>query len=128
MSFPGFRIRGRLYSGFSVLVLFCAAQAGFAVWQLWEIRAQVETLTVQSRAAIRAGDIAAELEATRRSLLRYAFDQDEASFAESGQRLATVTGLLEAAARITTNEQRRVTYYGRPPDDRRTQDEARGFR
>jgi methyl-accepting chemotaxis protein len=110
MSFPGFRIRGRLYSGFSVLVLFCAGLAGFAVWQLWEIRAQVEILIVQSRAAIRAGDIAAELEATRRSLLRYAFDQDEASFAESGQRLATVTGLLEAATGVTTNEQRRVTY------------------
>ncbi len=110
MSFLTFRIRGRLYSGFGVLVLFCAALAGFAVWQLWEIRAQVETMTLQSKAAIRASDIAAELEATRRSLLRYAFDQDETSFTESGQRLATVSGLLEEAARTTLLEQRRVTY------------------
>jgi methyl-accepting chemotaxis protein len=110
MSFLNFRIRGRLYSGFGVLVLFCAALAGFAVWQLWEIRAQVEIMTLQSRAAIRVGDIVAELEATRRSLLRYAFDQDEASFAESGQRWAKVTGLLEEAARTTIIEQRRVTY------------------
>jgi methyl-accepting chemotaxis protein len=110
MSFFNFRIRGRLYSGFGVLVVFCAALAGFAVWQLWEIHAQVETMTLQSKAAVRAGEIATELEATRRSLLRYAFDQDEASFTESEQRLATVTSLLEEAARTTLIEQRRVTY------------------
>jgi methyl-accepting chemotaxis protein len=110
MSFLNFRIRGRLYSGFGVLVLFCAGLAGFAVWQLWEIRAQVEIMTLQSKATIRAGEIATELEATRRSLLRYAFDQDEASFVESGQRLTTVTGLLEEAARTTVIEERRATY------------------
>jgi methyl-accepting chemotaxis protein len=110
MSFLNLRIRGRLYGGFGVLVLFCATLAGFAVWQLWEIRTQVDIMTLQSKAAIRAGEIATELEATRRSLLRYAFDQDEASFTESGKRLATVTGLLEEAARTTVLEARRVTY------------------
>jgi methyl-accepting chemotaxis protein len=110
MSFLNFRIRGRLYSGFGVLVLFCAVLAGFAVWQLWAIQTQVQIMTLQSKATIRAGEIAIELEATRRSLLRYAFDQDEASFVESGQRLATVTGLLEEAARTTVIEERRVMY------------------
>jgi methyl-accepting chemotaxis protein len=110
MSFLNFRIRGRLYSGFGVLVLFCAALAGFAVWQLWEIQAQVAIMTLQSQAAVRAGEIGTEMEATRRSLLRYAFDQDEASFAESEKRLTTVTGLLEEAVRTTVIEERRVMY------------------
>jgi methyl-accepting chemotaxis protein len=110
MSFLKLQIRSRLYCGFGVLVLFCAALAGFAVWQLLEVRAQVNIMTLQSEAAVRAGEIADELEAIRRSLLRYAFDQDGASFAESGQRLATVGNLLEEAARITTREEQRVTY------------------
>jgi hypothetical protein len=110
MSFLNLRIRGRLYSGFGVLILFCAALAGFAVWQLWEIHAQVDIMTLQSKAAIRVSDITAELEATRRSLLRYAFDQDEASFAESGRHLEKITGLLEEAAKTTVLEQRRAIY------------------
>jgi methyl-accepting chemotaxis protein len=110
MSFFNFRIRGRLYGGFGVLVLFCAALASFAVWQLWEIRAQVQIMTLQSKAAIRAEEIETEMEATRRSLLRYAFDQDEASFTESGQRLTAATGLLEEAFKTTVIEERRVMY------------------
>jgi methyl-accepting chemotaxis protein len=112
MSFFNLRIRGRLYSGFGVLVLFCATLAGFAVWQLWQIRAQVEIMTLQSQATIRASEIATELEATRRSLLRYAFNQDEASFTESGGRLTKVMALLEEAARTTTLEERRAIYRG----------------
>jgi methyl-accepting chemotaxis protein len=110
MSFLNLRIRGRLYSGFGVLILFCAALAGFAVWQLWEIHAQVDIMTMQSKAAIRVSDITAELETTRRNLLRYAFDQDEASFAESGRHLEKVTSLLEEAAKTTVFEQRRAIY------------------
>jgi methyl-accepting chemotaxis protein len=110
MSFLNFRIRGRLYGGFGVLLLFCGALAGFAVWQLWEIRAQVEIMTLQSKAAIRAGEIETEMEAVRRSLLRYTFDQDEASFKESEQRLTTATGLLEEAFKTTVIEERRVMY------------------
>ncbi len=36
------RIRGRLFAGFGTLVVFGVALAGFAVWQLGEIRAQVD--------------------------------------------------------------------------------------
>lgn len=83
MSFLNLRISGRLYAGFGALVLFCGALAGFGVWQLGEIRTQVGSLTHQSRNSIRVGEIAIELQAIRRTLLRYTFDQDEASFAES---------------------------------------------
>jgi methyl-accepting chemotaxis protein len=110
MSFLNLRIRGRLYGGFGVLLLFCTGLAGFAVWQLGEIRTQVGSLTVQSENTIRVSEIATELQATRRSLLRYAFDQDEASFAESEKRISRTTNLLEEADRTTRSEERRAVY------------------
>jgi methyl-accepting chemotaxis protein len=110
MSFLNLRIRGRLYGGFGALLLFCAALAGFAVWQLSAVRDQVGSLSLQSKNAIRVGKITTELQAIRRGILRYAFDQDEASFAEADKRLAEVTGLLEEAERTTKSEERRAAY------------------
>ena len=97
MSFFNFRIRGRLYGGFGALILFGAALAGFAVWQLAEIRTQVAALTIQSANTIRTVEIETELQAIRRAILRYAFDHDEKSFAEAEKRLAKATDLLEIA-------------------------------
>jgi methyl-accepting chemotaxis protein len=110
MSFLNLRIRGRLYGGFAALLLFCAGLAGFAVWQLGEIRTQVAAMQHQSANTIRVGDIATELQAVRRAVLRYTFDQDEASFAESEKRLTNVTSLLEEAVRTTSSEERRASY------------------
>jgi len=110
MSFLNLRIRGRLYGGFGALLLFCAALAGFAVWQLSAVRDQVGSLTLQSKNAIRVGEITTELQATRRAILRFAFDQDEASFAEADKRLVRVTGLLEEAERTTKSDERRAAY------------------
>src|SRR6202521_4204560 len=87
MSFLNLRIRGRLYGGFGALVLFCAALAGFAVWQLSAIHTEVGSMTVQSKNTIRVGQISAELQAIRRAILRYNFDHDEASYAEAEKRL-----------------------------------------
>jgi hypothetical protein len=101
MSFLNLRMSGRLYAGFGALVLFCAALAGFGVWQLGEIRAQVATMTLQSNNTIRVGDIAAELESIRRAILRYAFDHDEKSLAEAETRLKKSTELLDAAVKTT---------------------------
>ena len=53
MAFFNLRIRGRLYGGFSALILFCAGLAGFAVYQLWGISDQVRVMTMQSKNAIR---------------------------------------------------------------------------
>src|SRR5258708_27656972 len=110
MSFFNLRIRGRLYGGFAALLLFCLALAGFAVLQLGEIRTQVTSLTVQSTNAIRAGEIATELQAIRRAILRYAFDHDEASFAEAEKRLAKTTDLLETVGKTTRSEERRAAH------------------
>ncbi len=105
-----FKISGRLYAGFGALVLFGVALAGFAVWQLGEIRAQVASLTVQSGNTIRAGEIATELQTIRRAVLRYAFDHDEKSYAEAEKRLAKSTDLLDGVVKTTRSEERRAAY------------------
>ena len=110
MSFLNLRIRGRLYGGFGALLLFCAALAGFGVWQLSALRDQVGSLSRQSQSAVRIGEITTHLQAIRRGILRYAFDQDEASLAEADKRLDRVTGLLEEAERTTMSEERRAAY------------------
>jgi methyl-accepting chemotaxis protein len=110
MSFFHLRIRGRLYGGFGVLLLFCAALAGFAVSQLWGLHDQVGDMTVQSKNTIRVGEITTELQAARRTLLRYAFDQDEASFAESDKRLSNIADLLAEAIKTSSSEERRTAY------------------
>jgi methyl-accepting chemotaxis protein len=110
MSFLNLRIRGRLYGGFGALVLFCAALAGFAVWQLSGIHDQVGSMTVQSKNAIRVGQIAAELQAIRRAILRYNFDHDEASYAEAEKRLTDTREFLDLAIKETRSEERRAVY------------------
>jgi methyl-accepting chemotaxis protein len=110
MSFFNLRIGGRLYGGFGALVLFGAALAGFGVWQLWVIEGEVAGMTVQSSSTIRVSDIGTELQAIRRALLRYAFDQDEPSFAEAETRLTKVMDLLGEAIKTTSSEAHRAQY------------------
>src|SRR6266436_1502990 len=110
MSFLNLRIRGRLYGGFGALLLFCAGLAGFAVLQLSAIHTEVASLTVQSKNTIRVTEIAAELQGTRRALLRYTFDQDEASFAEAEKRMSKIADFLDDAVKTTKSEERRAAY------------------
>jgi methyl-accepting chemotaxis protein len=110
MSLLNVRIRGRLYGGFGALVLFGVATAVFAVWQFTEVRTQVSALTLQSTSTIRVEEIATELEAIRRTLLRYAFDHDEKSFAEAESRLGKAAGLLETAGKATASEEWRAAF------------------
>jgi methyl-accepting chemotaxis protein len=105
-----FRIRGRLYGGFAILLVFCAGLAAFAVSQLTAVRDQVDLLGLQSKNTIRVGEITTELQAIRRGILRYTFDQDEASFTESDKRLARVAELLDEAVRTTKSEERKASY------------------
>jgi methyl-accepting chemotaxis protein len=110
MSLFNLRIRGRLYGGFGALVLFGVALAGFAVWQLSEIGTQVGSMTVQSADTIRAGEISLQLQAIRRAILSFTFDQDEPSLAEVDKRLTEITGQVENAETITRSEERRTFY------------------
>jgi methyl-accepting chemotaxis protein len=110
MSLLNLRIRGRLNAGFGALVLLGLGMAGFAIWQLSEIRDQVGSMNIQSGNTIRSVEISAELHAARRALLRYTFDQDEASFVESEKLLSNVGGLLDAAISSVRAEERRAMY------------------
>jgi methyl-accepting chemotaxis protein len=110
MSFNNIRIGGRLYGGFGVLILFGIALAGMAVWQLWAIQGQVSLMDLQSRNNLRSVRIMSELHAIRRAVLRYNFDQDEKSFAESGKRLDDAAALLDTAVKASLSEQRRAIY------------------
>jgi methyl-accepting chemotaxis protein len=110
MSFLKLRISGRLYGGFSLLLVFCAGLAAFGVSELGAIRDQVDLLNLQSQNTIRVGEITNELQAIRRSILRYSFDQDEASLVESDKRLAQISGLLDQAIATTKSEERKANY------------------
>src|SRR6266702_2256199 len=110
MTIINLRIRGRRLAGSRALVLFGVVLAGFAVWQLRDILAQVDLLSRQSASTIRVGEIATDFQAIRRGILRYVFDQDEKSFAESETRLAKVSDLLELAARNAPTAERRANY------------------
>ena len=110
MAIFNFRIRGRLYGGFAILLLFAAGLAIFGVSKLTAIREQVDLMTLQSKNTIRVGDIQSELQAIRRGILRYAFDQDEASFVESDKRLTAITTLLDQAIATTRSEERKAGY------------------
>ncbi|WP_441230710.1 methyl-accepting chemotaxis protein [Tardiphaga sp. 215_C5_N2_1] len=108
MSLFNLRIRGRLYGGFGALVLFGLGMAGFAVWKLTEIRDDVSATNAQSANAMRSMEISAELQALRRAMLRYTFDQDEASFAEAEKLLTQVGGVLEETIKASSEERRGV--------------------
>jgi methyl-accepting chemotaxis protein len=110
MPFLNLRISGRLYAGFGALLLFCVGLASFAVVQLGELRTQVAALTLQSENTIRVGEIATNLQAIRRAILRYAFDHDEKSFTEAETRLNKASDLLVEADRTTRSEERRAAY------------------
>jgi len=123
-----FTIRSKLAGGFGALVLIGAALAGFAVWQLGAIQSQVDAMKVQSQNAIRIGEISTELQGVSRAVLRYAFDQDEAAFAESDKRLSRIQGLMAEAAKTTTSAQNRANYEeaGRQVAEMKTNRDALG--
>jgi methyl-accepting chemotaxis protein len=110
MSLNNIRIGGRLYSGFGALILFSVALAGFGVWQLWAIKDQVAVMDIQSTNNARAIEMSSEIHAMRRAILRYTFDQDEPSFAESEKRLNGLSGLLAAAVENTSSPERQAAY------------------
>jgi methyl-accepting chemotaxis protein len=110
MSIFSFRIGGRLFGGFGLLILFAVGLAGLAVYELSAIRTQVDRLTLQSNNTIRAQKVATELQAIRRAILRYDFDHDEASMAEAEKRLGTVSDLLDTAIKVTIAEDRKAAY------------------
>ena len=110
MTLPHLRISGRLYAGFGILVAATAFLAAVGFWQLGSIKDSVELMTLQSKVSVRVGEMTTDLQAIRRGLLRYSFDQDEASLADADKRMGAVVALLEEAAATTRFEERKSEY------------------
>jgi methyl-accepting chemotaxis protein len=110
MAILNLRIGGRLYAGFGILVVFIAALAAIGYSQLGTIRESVDLMTMQSKVSVRVGEMTTHLQAIRRGLLRYTFDQDEASLAEADKRMDAVIALIEDAAATTRFEERKAEY------------------
>jgi methyl-accepting chemotaxis protein len=112
MSLLRLKIKGRLYGGFGVLIVFVLALAGFAVWKMSAIQVEVARLSNLSGNVLRATEIAVNLQAIRRAILRYNFDADEPSYKEAAEREAKTIELLQAAAKSALSEGRRKIYNG----------------
>jgi methyl-accepting chemotaxis protein len=110
MSLFNLRISGRLYGGFGALVVFGIALAAFGVWQLSQIRNQVSSLTLQSTNTIRVEEIATDLQAIRRAVLRYEFDHDENAMVEAEKRLTAVSRALDLAGKTTASDEWRAAF------------------
>jgi methyl-accepting chemotaxis protein len=110
MALFNLRISGRLYAGFGILIAFTAILAAVGAWQLSAVSVSFDLMTRQSKISVRVGEMDAHLQAIRRGLLRYTFDQDEASLADADKRIATIIGQLEEAAATTLFEARRAEY------------------
>ena len=110
MSLLNLRIRGRLYGGFGALVLFGLASSGFAVWQMTEVAARVGAMAQLSNNTIRASEVASELQAVRGAILRYSFDQDEASIADADKRLVSLATSVDTVMKASRSEERRAAY------------------
>jgi hypothetical protein len=109
MSLLEMRIKGRLYSGFGMLVMFVLALAVFAVWKMTAIQSEVGKMTALSGNTVRVMEVSTNLQAIRRAILRYNFDADETSFRESAERESKTIQLLQDAAKATLSEERRAT-------------------
>jgi methyl-accepting chemotaxis protein len=110
MSLFRLRIKGRLYSGFALLLVFVLALAVFATWKMSSIQSQVGKMTAISANAVRVMEISTNLQAIRRGILRYNFDADEPSFKEAANRETKTIELLQEAAKATLSDERRKMY------------------
>jgi methyl-accepting chemotaxis protein len=110
MSILNLRISGRLYAGFGILIASTAILAAIGYSQLGTIRESVDLMTLQSKVSVRVGEMTTHLQAIRRGLLRYSFDQDEASLADADKRMNAAITLLEDASATTRFEERKAEY------------------
>src|SRR5262245_43220929 len=106
----GLRIRGRLYAGFSALVMVGLTMAIVAVWNLWTVQSQVERLSTLSDNTARVQEISVNLQALRRANLHYIYDANAPAFKEAAEREAATEELLRTMAKAAVSEERRKIY------------------
>jgi methyl-accepting chemotaxis protein len=105
---PG--IRGRLYGGFGVLVMFGLCLAGYAAWELSGISAEVRKMSGLADNTTRVIEVGGQLEVMRRASLRFTVDADEGAIKEGDAAAEKALELLAAATKATISEERRRLY------------------
>jgi len=110
MPFLGLTIRSRLYWGFGAIVAFALALSAFSGQQLSTVKDEVATTVSHFDEALRAREIAEDLQAIRRADLRFSVDADAPSFKEAEERESKAIETLRMSEAATHVEERRVIY------------------
>jgi chemoreceptor-like protein with four helix bundle sensory module len=114
-------IKSKLYAGFGFLVLIALALAVYAITEFNGIKTNVVKMNALADNTTRALEIEDYLERMRRSILRYAYDHDEAAAKENSEIAGKAIATLGDAAKATLSEERRKLYTGLQSDITDTQ-------
>ena len=114
-------IKSKLYAGFGFLVLIALALAVYAITEFNGIKTNVVKMNALADNTTRALEIEDYLERMRRSILRYAYDHDEAAAKENSETAGKAIATLGDAAKATLSEERRKLYTGLQSDITDTQ-------
>ncbi len=104
------RIRTRIYAGFGALVAVAVAVAAFGGNRLGAVGTQVSAMDAASDQRARLLTAATDIEAIRRTVLRYNTDADPASLTAARNTQAEVQGVLKQAQTAATSDERRRIY------------------
>ena len=114
-------IKSKLYAGFAFLVLIAVALTVYAITEFNGIKTNVVKMNALADNTTRIMEIEDDFEKMRRSVLRYAYDHDEASAKENGEVANKAITTLREAAEATLSEDRRKLYNGLQADVAATQ-------
>ena len=104
------KIRTRIYLGFAVTIGLGLGLAGFSVFELSGIGAQVETMDHSSESLARIIQTQLEVEAIKRIELRYRFLPEDATRVELKDHTSRARDLLAQAATASGSDDRRRLY------------------
>ena len=114
-------IKSKLYAGFAFLVLIAVALTVYAITEFNGIKTNVVKMNALADNTTRIMEIEDDFEKMRRSVLRYAYDHDDASAKENGEVANKAITTLREAAEATLSEDRRKLYNGLQADVAATQ-------
>ena len=110
MGFNDVKVRTRLYSGFSALVLLGIGVAGLGLYQMDQVNTQVGRMDVLSSHVERQLDVVHDLEIIRRAQTRYRLDAPDSAIKEVRDAAAHADRLIGEAAADTVSDARRTGY------------------
>jgi len=112
MRFSRFRVRTRIYAGFTALVVLGLCLAGFGGYQLAHVGGEVGKMDALAGNTQRVLHATRGLEAIRRAGTRYLLDGSDSAMKDARDNSSQVRSLMAEAAKATLSEDRRRTYNG----------------